>query len=349
MTSNDTIESKGIHVTAQNPVAVYGLNFVPAASDGYMGLPTNTLGTSYLVASYQNTVSAIAGASTPGTEFGVAATQDNTTITVVPTANAGTRQAKVPFTIQLNQGQTYQLKNDSDYRQFTTGTGPQVGPFVDLTGSVVTSDKPIAVFGGHNCTFIPDLAAYCNSLIEQLPPVNLWGQNFVTMPIELEFNGDTFRFLAQQDGTRVQVNHQEVANLLAGQFFEQIIKGPAEISANYPILVVQYANSTSFSDGNDAVDPTMIVIPPFEQFGGSYTINTPTSNFPTNYINMIAPTSAAKSGGVLLDGAAIPAVSFTPIGTSPFSGTQVAVAVLTPHSRQRVTFWSVGVWLQLLR
>src|SRR6266513_1986859 len=140
----------------------------------------------------------------------------------------------LPFTIQLNQGQTYQLRNITDHTQL----GDLNGPPVDFTGTVVTSDKPVAVFGGHDCTDLPDGSLYCNSLVEQLPPTNLWGQNFVTMPLAQEFNGDTFRFLAQADDTHVLVNHQEVAVLQTGQFFEQIIKQPSEISANHPILTL---------------------------------------------------------------------------------------------------------------
>src|SRR5271165_3789803 len=149
VTSSDTIESKGIHITAQNPVAVFGLNYFPAASDGYLGLPTNVLGTSYVVAAYEN--SAANGYIANGTEFGVTATQDNTTVTIVPSSSADSRQSGVPFTLQLNQGQTYQLRNSRDT---TLPTNYSNAAVVDFTGTLVTSDKPVAVFGGHDCTFI---------------------------------------------------------------------------------------------------------------------------------------------------------------------------------------------------
>ncbi len=338
MTSLDTVETKGIHITAQNPVAVYGLNFVPFGTDGYLALPTNTLGTSYLVASYQ----------TPylGTEFGVIAAQDNTTVTIIPTINAGvrdpnhpfgTRLAQVPYTIVLNQGQTYQLRNDQDFRLLDTSSGPSA----DFTGTVVASDKPVAVFGGDDCANVPEQSTACNSLVEQLPATNLWGQNFVTMPLAAEHNGDRFRFLAQTDNTHVVVNHQEVAVLQTGQFFEQLINGPSEITASNPILTVQYAQS-GVAGGNTNTDPTMIVVPPFEQFGGSYTINTPTSNFPTNYLNVIAPTTAAQNAGVVLDGKPIPAALFQPIGASPFSGTQIQTTVGSHTLTAGLPF---GVWV----
>jgi hypothetical protein len=99
--NGNALEAKGIHVTSQNAVAVYGLNFYPFATDGYLGLPTNILGTSYLVSSYQNTTFANISRAF-GTEFGVTATKDNTSVTIIPTASAGSRQAYSPLTIQLN-------------------------------------------------------------------------------------------------------------------------------------------------------------------------------------------------------------------------------------------------------
>jgi hypothetical protein len=179
VTTSDTVESKGIHVTSQNPIAVYGLNFVPAASDGFMALPTTTLGTSYINLGYNNTSSGILGYPNElGTEFGITATQDGTTVTIVPSANAGAREARQTYTVSLNQGQTYQLRNNKDLTTFSNS-----GSLVDLTGSIITSDKPVAVFGGNDCTYLPNMYDYCNHLVEQLPPTNLWGQHFVSSPL----------------------------------------------------------------------------------------------------------------------------------------------------------------------
>jgi hypothetical protein len=60
--------------------------------------PTDILGTEYLNFGYENTH--VINAS----QFGIAATQDNTTIIPSLAAGAG-RTAGVPFNIALNQGQ----------------------------------------------------------------------------------------------------------------------------------------------------------------------------------------------------------------------------------------------------
>ena len=360
ITTTDTVETKGIHVTAQAPVAVYGLTYIAEASDGFTGLPSTMLGTNYVALGYANTleVSALSSPTDFGTEFGVTATQDNTTVTITPAASVGPAFARklggIPYTVHLNQGQTYQLQNDTDGPSGTGGQYP-----VDLSGSSITSDKPIAVFGGHDCVSVPTNNAACNHIVEELPPTNLWGQSFVTMPLASQTMGDTFRYLASTDNTHVTVNGTAVATLNRGQFFEQVLTAPSLILADKPLLVAQYSNSNTFSQGksltvvNSNLDPSMTLVPPFEQFGGNYTISTPvitfstppahpqTQGFQLNFVNVVAPTSVAQQGGVLLDGAAIPASSFVPIQSSGWSGAQVPVAVGTHNFSSSMPF---GVW-----
>src|ERR1051326_2230805 len=137
LTTIDGIEAKGIHVTAENEVTVYGLNRASATTDAYLGLPTDILGLEYLALGFGN-VNIV-----NGTEFAVAATADNTTVTITPSVTTGARTAGTPYNIVLNQGQVYQLRD--------TNPAPD-----DLSGTIITSDKKIAVFGGHECANIPD-------------------------------------------------------------------------------------------------------------------------------------------------------------------------------------------------
>lgn len=210
-------------------------------------------------------------------------------------------------TITLNAGETYLLRD-------ALGAN-------DLTGTVVTANKPLAAFGSNLCAFVPDFTGFCDNLVEQLPPTDAWGREFVTVPLATRLNGDTFRFLAQDDGTEVRINGTLVATLDRGEFYEQNLKTASEVSATHPILVGQYSNGSTF-DGVTS-DPFMVYLPPYEQFLSNYTVTTPATGFPINYVNVVA--SAADVGAIELDGAAIPANLFTAIGTSGFFGAQVAV------------------------
>ena len=147
------------------------------------------------------------------------------------------------------------------------------------------------------------------------------------MPLATRTGGDTFRILADTDGTHVSINGTQVATLNRGEFWEQIVTGPAQITADQPVLVAQYSNSTTY-DGVTS-DPFEMLIPPYEQWLTSYTVTTPSSGFSINYINVAAPSAAV--GTITLDGALIPASRFTPIGSSGFSGAQLPVS-LGAHS-----------------
>jgi RHS repeat-associated protein len=326
VTGQDVVESKGIHVTSLAPVRVYGLDFVQSETDGYTGLPTTALGTNYEVLTYQNLQ--VGGFISPGSEFGIVATQSGTNVTITPsqkTDAAGSGQfhaAGVPYHLQLNQGQTYQLQNNNL-------------PGGDLTGTQITSDKPVAVFGAHKCAFVGGQLA-CNHLVEQMPPVNDWGKNFVTMPLATRNAGDILRYLASQDQTHVQVNGAIVATLNAHEVFEQSLSVPAEISADQPILVMQLSQGSG-TDGNSNADPFMALVPSYDQFGGTFTVSTPATGFPTNYLNVVAPT-AGLDGAISIDGTPVPGSSFVPVGKSGFSGAQVPVSIGSHHVAGTVPF-----------
>jgi hypothetical protein len=297
----------GIHVTSLQEVTVYGLNRIQYTTDAYLGLPVDILGTEYFVLGYPVTLSGLA------TEFGIVATADATTVTITPSVTTGGRAANVPYTITMNQGQTYQLQNG------TLGA--------DLSGTLVTSSKPVAVYGGNQCTDIPLGTVACDHVVEQLTPTSTWGKQFVTMPLGTRVRGDTFRFVASTSGTVLRVNGVAVATLGRGQVHERIITGPSLIQATEPVMVAQYSNSTSY-DGITS-DPFMMLVPPFEQFLAEYTVTTPATGFSINYVNVVAPTTAA--GLVTLDGVAIPAASFIAIPGSTFSGAQVPVSLGSHH------------------
>jgi YD repeat-containing protein len=223
----------------------------------------------------------------------------------------GSRFWDGPFQVRLDQGETFQLRN--------TGPAPS-----DLSGSLIVADKPIAVFGGHECADIPaqPLRGSCDYIVEELPPTVTWGKQFVTMPLATRHGGDTFRFLGSQDATRVSVNSVPVATLNRGEWYEQLIDGPALITSDNPILVAQYSNGNEF-DGVTSSDPFMMLIPPYEQFLTDYTVTVPAVGLSITYINLVA--SHAAVGTIRLDGEVVPWDSFASIATSGFAGAQILV------------------------
>lgn len=291
---NNVIDNNGVHVTSQQPVTVYGLNYAPFTTDAYLGLPTDVLGKEYIVMSYsgQNR-----------SEFGIVATVNGTTVTITPSVSAGGRAAGVPYNIVMNRGQTYEL-----------------GFASDLTGSIITSTQPIGVFGANACANIPPGAVFCDHINEMLPPTSTWGRKFGTVPLASRRSGDTWRFLAAENGTVITIDGVAQPAINRGQRLERILTGQSVIESNKPILVAQFANGSGFS-GNPG-DPFMMIVPPLEQFLPKYTLTT-VSGYVAHYINVVAPNAVV--GSLTLDGAIVPTAQFTTIGTSGFSGAKLTV------------------------
>ncbi|MBV9496510.1 MAG: IgGFc-binding protein, partial [Acidobacteria bacterium] len=197
ISSNDLVESKGVHVTSLAPITIHGSCYRTFSSDAYLALPVDAIGTDYVLMSWGPGVGY-------GSELTVVATQNATTVTITPTVSAGVRNAGVPFQLVMQQGQSYLLA--------------PAGGDGDLTGSTIVADKPISVFGGNSAGQVPTTEVdFAEHMVEQMFPVNAWGQTFTAMPLAMR-SGSFFRVLASQNGTEVTYNGALAANLNAGQF-----------------------------------------------------------------------------------------------------------------------------------
>ncbi len=295
----DTISTKAIRVVANEEITIYGLNQVSRSTDAFLGLPLDTLGLRYIIPSY-NALDTLAS------ELVVVSPYNNTKVSITPRSQAGSRIAGETYQIDLQSDQVYTLSSKGD-----------------LTGSIIHSNKPIAVFGAVQCANVPTNVSACDHLTEMIPPVSTWGIQFLTAPLATRINGDVFRLLASQDKTEVRVNGQIVATLKAGEYYETVLKKASEIESNYPILVSQYSAGSDF-DGITS-DPFMMVIPPVEQYMSQYYFTTlgGDDGFSNGFINLIVPSSSQHS--VKLDGLPIDPSVFSPIGVSGMSSAQITL------------------------
>lgn len=307
--TNDVVTRKGVLVRSGAPISVQGLSHVRYTTDGFAAIHTDALGTEYLVGSFANVQTGAADLN--GTQFAIVATADNTQVRITPRVNVHGHPAGVPYVITLQTGETYQLRGTED------------AP-MDLTGTLIESDRPIAVFGGHQCANVPTNDQwFCDYLVEQLLPTKTWGRAFLTAPLATR-NGDTFRVLAGTDSTTVTVGGDLVATLNRGEHHQLTLKTGAVIVASAPVSVMQYANSSDFDGVTDA-DPFMIVVPQVQMFNTDHVVCTAPIDFAANYVNIIAPNAAI--GSLTLDGAVVPAAAFTAIGGTLFSYAQRPVSV----------------------
>jgi len=332
LAQSDVIVHKGIRVTAVEDISVMAMNQASATTDGYLALPKESLGIDYMVLAWKNLPSELPPSTdlfptNGGSSLAVVATEDGTTVQIVPSSTTGTRVAGTPYTLLMNRGDTYFLLN----------TSPAPG---DLSGTSVSADKPVAVLGGHRCANVPSAFYACDHAVEQLPPVSQWGTDFITLPLATRLNGDTFRVIAYQDGTVVAINSVAVATINRGELWQQVLTGPTHIESSHPVLVAQYSNSARF-DGDLASngDPFMMLVPPTDRFLSAYRMatsdDTVTTTF-TNFVNVIVKTNAV--GSVQNDGVAISSGLFQAIGTTGYSGAKVPVTAGTHRLTAPVPF-----------
>ncbi|HEY6171665.1 MAG TPA: IgGFc-binding protein, partial [Candidatus Kapabacteria bacterium] len=323
ITQTETVvKGMAVHVVADTEVAVYGMNHKMYSSDAFMGLPIDVLGTEYRTMNYQSSQTTLGGlsANIPG-QFWAVAVFDSTNITITLNASSSNgKPAKTPFNILLNKGDTYLIQGDADIKDN------------DLTGSLVESDLPLAVFTGHMRAGIP--AGFNNvgsnrpsrdHLIEQVPPVSAWGDSALVIPYFSSDNPDVVRIVSAEDNNTITVNGAVVGTYNAGQFYEiKALSAPASISATNPILVGQYAHTSEYGiasqPGDPAPygDPALALCYPVEQFTTSYTfiLIQNASAFTGNFVNIVVDQTGVA--GMILDGNPLNAGVFKPIAGSSF-------------------------------
>jgi hypothetical protein len=311
VTSYATIQQLGIHVVADNEVTVYGMNRKQATTDGFLGLPLDVLDNDYMVMCY------------PGSYtfhlpiFAIVSPSNGNVITITPSdLTFNGNPAGVPFNITLNQGETYMVRG-----QASTSYS------ADQTGSIISSTLPVAVFSGNECANIPQFYAACDHIVEQMPPLSTWGESFITRPLDGRLYGDTWRFLSSENGTSLSINGVVVATLNFGDFYETILTSSSYVTSSNPILAAQFSNG----QGWDGVvsDPFMMIIPPYQQFLGSYIFSTPASGFVTNKFTSAVQTSGV--GGMLLNGNPLNPASYLPVGSTGYSVAAFPLVINTSY------------------
>ena len=121
-------KNKAIHIEADAPIVVYGMNRTSYTSDGLLALPTNGLGRDYIIASY----AAVAGGTNNElpSQLMITAPYNNTQVTIdqpMATPNHG-EGARIYVT--LDSGDVYSAMT--------------VGYNGDMSGAVIRASKPVA-------------------------------------------------------------------------------------------------------------------------------------------------------------------------------------------------------------
>lgn len=111
----NTISKLGVHVLAEKAVSIYGVNTASdVVGDAFLALPVSALGNEYIAISKKGAWFAWSPSMTTPPALAVVGAYDNTLVRITPAANAVGHPAKVPFTITLNRGETYQINGENE-------------------------------------------------------------------------------------------------------------------------------------------------------------------------------------------------------------------------------------------
>ena len=271
---NQRIVRTGFHITADNDISVVAVNRAQWTTDACLVYPKKVLGTEYIVLSYPSDgrtfQDVLEGSSTPS-QFAVVATEPRTQVVIEPSIPSMKRQE-----ITLDAGEVFLVQADMNWSLTA-----------DLTGTRIRSDKPIAVFAGHQRATIPlSLRNEFNMpsrdmLFSQLLPVSAWGVEALLFPFPdppgIQSGGeDVYRVVAARDNTRLYIDGTFAATLRAGQVFEAALTHPVHLRATKPIQVAQFKSTASINgSASPASDPFFLISPDPLLFDRSYFVIVP--------------------------------------------------------------------------
>ncbi len=327
---SETVQNKAIHLVSDNPLNLYALNWCENSADVAVIFPNESIGNEYYTMCYTPNVDAYFDSygieyyrSGRNSEFLIVATEDNTKVTITPTKNTDKGNlANIAFTVSLNKGELYQVQSLNHAN--LAGQG-------DLTGSYITSDRPVAVYSGSLATTVPvgaNIDAW-DHLYEQMPPLGNWGRRFVTVPLKGR-SKDVFRILASRDNTHIKIGDKKTVELNKGAFsdFELSASEPTLIDSDQPVLLAQYMISNSidrppgFTQYNWDGDPFMVLVSPVDQTIESVTFVAYDSQNISNkyYVNVVTRDDYVNN--IMLDNGSIP---FKPLPNSGYSFAQINI------------------------
>ena len=297
-----------VHLRSDLPLAAYQFNpanyFLYAGCEGpqcfsytndaSLLLPANTLREQYIAMTRPTVRLRAQGDSRWRTSSGfvtVVATRDATHVTLRSTAHTLAGDGVITVnpgeatTTTLDAGDVLQVLSFADERCTDPEPAPGSGdifcrpdPTEDLTGSIVASDAPVAVFSGHDCALVPYNRYACDHLEEQLFPVESLGRHYLVAPTpSAAMEPNLLRIVAVRANTSITFSpasvHAPVTLAASGDSIEFEVRQPVEINASDAVEVAQFLVGANFDPSNPIPvngDPDMVLVPPVEQFESRY-------------------------------------------------------------------------------
>ncbi len=288
MSQNGVVNNLSLLVESVDPISGLALNRRNFSTDMTTLIDIAGLSSEYRVLS-------IGGGDDGGSQMSVTATEDNTTVTITAPVVIDGNVADTPFQVVLDKGESV---------FYETAVGE------DLSGSLVSANKDVAVFAGAKCADVPSNVSACDHLVQQ----QFGTENFDTefLLVETPFAGsdqDLVRVIAAEDNTEVFVDGVSQGTIDSGEVLQIDSVGNAKVTSDKPVSVGQFMRGQSGS--RTVGDPAFALIPSIDQLLDTYAFTTPvgSESFSQNQLNIAI--AASDAGSLELDGALVDTTGFT--------------------------------------
>jgi hypothetical protein len=295
-------QGRGIHVTSEVPIIVYAVSRITFTTDSFLAVPTSALGREYIIGSWPDVTARFTGQHLPS-QVVIVAAYDNTKVFFKLGGSSGT---KTMGGMVRGQTKSFDLKKKGDLVMFTGATaaiGVATEP-QDLSGSKITSTRPVAVISGSQCSYVPfDVSCCCDFMMEMELPTHTWGKMYHVPYFPKRKLYQPMKILAKEANTTIYREGKTTpfykiatggGNAGTG-YYEgfQLDDGskphPVVYKADKPISVVLF-NSSQGHDGVES-DPFQLNLTPIEQYQKEIIFNTPGirggQGYSENYVALV--------------------------------------------------------------
>lgn len=312
-------EYKSLHITSKRPVTVQFFSSGGSSCGMYTSIPTTLLGKKYVVGSYTDNPDgegAMLGGRGPSEldtacgYFQIIGAENGTTVTITPTSTTqggkhigvtngpGSDGTPHPYSISLNRGQCYMVKSHC-------GSNDN-----DITGSIVESDKPVAVISGHENAGLGSVGGRSlegrDYMVEQMIPVEHWDNTgYVSIPFvdsdpdNNDGTGDFYRGIVYDStGANISISGANMAtpsNRSIGRYSAVEVSNnakPITFTGNTAPFMVYQIDQANQSSKQPFPRPSMMQIVPMSRWKSTYFWFVPSNvdeRLQAYYINVIAP------------------------------------------------------------
>jgi hypothetical protein len=307
-----------VHITTDVPAVVYDIfPFGGAASyisSATLLLPTDTWDTNYVAVTAWPGYALQGGLALPS-GIDVVAMQDQTTVTLLPTAAVDPRGGVAGGAV--HQPETYTLDR---------GQQLHVMQVADLSGSPIQADHPVGVWGGHYCMQIPGPGQpACDAAHQQTPPVKALGSRYAAVQYRSRVVGEEkvpWRIMGMVKDTQLKFDPPvsgAPATLQVGQLVEFWTDQQFVVSSQddqHPFyLAAHMTGGTLAADGKTGDPETVNVVPP-AQYLSSYVFFTDPTYSETNLVLVRDQAADGLYKDVTLDCLGSPVSGWKTIGGS---------------------------------